>query len=113
MLLLLALFQLGGSWKFGKLGWTNLNSETGRKRGRCSSCSSTESQRGIRGWQEVDGSSYVRRGKWKRNIGIESNNMAGVYGLWQGIKQLKEKGVEEAMVFGDSHLIIQGMNGAS
>ena len=47
------------------------------------------------------------------NIGIESNNMAKVYGLWQGIKQLKEKGVEEAMVYGDSHLIIQVMNGAS
>ena len=47
------------------------------------------------------------------NIGIESNNMAKVYGLWQGVKQLKEKGVEEATVYGDSHLIIQAMNGAS
>ena len=47
------------------------------------------------------------------NIGIDSNNMVEAYGLWQGIKQLKEKGVEEAMVFGDSHLIIQAMNRAS
>ena len=47
------------------------------------------------------------------NIGIESNNMAEVYGLWQGIKQLKGKGVEEATVYGDSRLIIQAMNGAS
>ena len=47
------------------------------------------------------------------NIGIDSNNMAKAYGLWQGIKQLKEKGVEEAIVFGDSRLIIQEMNGVS
>ena len=47
------------------------------------------------------------------NIGIDSNNMVEVYGLWQGIKQLKEKGVEEAIVFEDSHLIIQALNGAS
>ena len=40
------------------------------------------------------------------NIGIESNNMAKVYELWQGVKQLKEKGVEEATVYGDSLLII-------
>ena len=39
--------------------------------------------------------------------------MAEAYGLWQGIKQLKEKGVEEAIVFGDSRLIIQALNGAS
>ena len=51
--------------------------------------------------------------KYFWNIGIESNNMAEVYGLWQGIKQLKEKGIEEATVYGDSHLIIQAMNGAS
>ena len=47
------------------------------------------------------------------NIGFDSNNMAEVYGLWQGIKQLKDKGVEEAIVFGDSRLIIQALNGAS
>ena len=39
--------------------------------------------------------------------------MAEAYGLWQGIKQLKEKGLEEATVFGDSRLIIQALNGAS
>ena len=39
--------------------------------------------------------------------------MAEAYGLWQGLKQLKDKGVDEAMVFGDSRLIIQAMNGAS
>ena len=47
------------------------------------------------------------------NIGFDSNNMAEVYGLWQGIKQLKDKGVEEDIVFGDSRLIIQALNGAS
>ena len=39
--------------------------------------------------------------------------MAEAYVLWQGIKQLKEKGVEEVIIFGDSHLIIRAMNGAS
>ena len=39
--------------------------------------------------------------------------MAEAYGLWQGIKQLKDKGVEEAIVFGYSRLIIQAINGAS
>ena len=41
------------------------------------------------------------------NIGNDSNNMVEAYGLSQGIKPLKEKGVEEANVFGDSHLIIE------
>ena len=45
------------------------------------------------------------------NIGQDSNNMAEAYGLWQGLKQLKDKGVGEVMVFGDSKLIIQAMNG--
>ena len=36
------------------------------------------------------------------NIGTDTNNIAKAYRLWQGIKQLKEKGVEEAIVFGDS-----------
>ena len=45
------------------------------------------------------------------NIGEDSNNMVEVYGLWQGLKQLKDKGVDEAMVFGDSRLITQEMNG--
>ena len=36
--------------------------------------------------------------------------MAEVYELWQGIKQLKAKGVEEATVYGDSRVIIQAMN---
>ena len=40
------------------------------------------------------------------NIGTDSNNVVESYGLWQGIKQLKEKGVDEAIVFGDSRLII-------
>ena len=39
--------------------------------------------------------------------------MVAAYGLWQGLKQLKDKGVEEAIVFGDSRLIIEAMNGAS
>ena len=39
--------------------------------------------------------------------------MAEAYGLWQGLKQLKEKGVDEVMVFGDSRLIIQELNGGS
>ena len=47
------------------------------------------------------------------NIGIDSNNMVEAYGTWQGIKQLKEKGLEEAIVFVDSRLKIQAMNGAS
>ena len=37
--------------------------------------------------------------------------MAEAYGLWQGLKQLHKKGVEEVMVFGDSRLIIQALNG--
>ena len=45
------------------------------------------------------------------NIGNDSNNMAEAYGLWQGIKQQKEKVVEEVIAFGDSLLIIQAMNG--
>jgi len=36
------------------------------------------------------------------NIENDSNNMAEAYGLWQGIKPLEKKGVEEAIVFGDS-----------
>ena len=47
------------------------------------------------------------------NIGYDSNNMAETYGLWQGLKQLKDKGVDEVMVFGDSKLIIQELNGGS
>ena len=39
--------------------------------------------------------------------------MVEAYGLWQGLKQLKEKGVGEVMVFGDSRLIIQAMNGGN
>ena len=39
--------------------------------------------------------------------------MAEAYGLWQGLKQLKEKGMDEVMVFGDSRLIIQELNGGS
>ena len=39
--------------------------------------------------------------------------MAKEYGLWQGLKQLKKKGVEEVMVFGDSRLIIHELNGGS
>ena len=37
--------------------------------------------------------------------------MAKAYGLWQGIKSLQKEGVEEVMVFGDSRLVIQAMNG--
>ena len=39
--------------------------------------------------------------------------MAEAYGLWQGLKQLQGKGVEEALVFGDSRVIIQALNGGS
>ena len=45
------------------------------------------------------------------NIGYETNNMAEAYGLWQGLKQRLVKGVDEVMVFGDSRVIIQAMNG--
>ena len=45
------------------------------------------------------------------NIGYNSNNMAEAYGLWQGLKLLKKKVVEEVLVFGDSRFIIQALNG--
>ena len=45
------------------------------------------------------------------NIGYNSNNMAEAYGLWKGLKQLKKKEVEEVLVFGDSRIIIQALNG--
>ena len=45
------------------------------------------------------------------NIGYETNNMAEAYGLWQGLKKLLVKKVDEVMVFGDSRVIIQAMNG--
>ena len=47
------------------------------------------------------------------NIEEDSNNMAEANGLGQGLKQLKDKGVDDAMVFEDSRLIIQAMNGES
>ena len=47
------------------------------------------------------------------NIGNDTNNMAEEYGLWQGLKQLENLGVKEAIVIGDSRLIIQAMNGKS
>ena len=37
--------------------------------------------------------------------------MVEAYGLWQGLKQLEARGIEEAIVFGDSRIIIQAMNG--
>lgn len=37
--------------------------------------------------------------------------MAEAYGFWQGLKQLQKKGVDEVMVFGDSRVIIQALNG--
>ena len=37
--------------------------------------------------------------------------MAEAYGLWQGLKQLQGKEVEEVLVFGDSRVIIQALNG--
>ena len=36
--------------------------------------------------------------------------MAEAYGLWQGLIQLKEKGVGEVIVFGDPRLIIQALD---
>ena len=47
------------------------------------------------------------------NIGYDSNNMAEAYGLWQGLLQLKEKRMDEVIVFGDSRLIIQALNGGN
>ena len=40
------------------------------------------------------------------NIGYETNNIAEAYGLWQGLKQLLVKKVEEVLVFGDFEIII-------
>ena len=37
--------------------------------------------------------------------------MAEAYGIWQGLKQLQKKGVDGVMVFGDSRVIIQALNG--
>ena len=37
--------------------------------------------------------------------------MAEAYGLWQGIKLLRKNGVDEVLVFGDSRLLIQALNG--
>ena len=37
--------------------------------------------------------------------------MAKACRLWQGLKQLQKKGVDEVMVFGDSRVIIQALNG--
>ena len=45
------------------------------------------------------------------NIGYDSNNMVEAYGLWQGLKKLQKKGVDEVMVIGDSRLIIRVVNG--
>ena len=45
------------------------------------------------------------------NIGHETNNMAEAYGLWQGLKQVQNVGANEAVVIGDSRLIIQAMRG--
>ena len=65
----------------------------------------------------MGGSLLVKKGRteveyfW--NIGTDSNNMAKAYGMWQGIKQLKVKGIEKAIVFGDSRLLIQALNGVS
>ena len=54
------------------------------------------------------GGKIVTEYSW--NIDYDSNNMAEAYGLWQGLVQLKEKGVGEAIVFGDSRLIMQALN---
>ena len=45
------------------------------------------------------------------NIGHDSNNMAEAYGLWQGLKQVQKVGADEAVVIGDSRLIIQAVSG--
>ena len=37
--------------------------------------------------------------------------MAEAYRLWQGLKQMQSVGAEEAVVIGDSRLIIQAMRG--
>ena len=39
--------------------------------------------------------------------------MDEAYGIWEGLKQLETLGVDEAIVLGYSHLIIQAMNGTS
>ena len=48
---------------------------------------------------------------WK--IRNDTNNMVEDYGLWQGLKQLEAMGIEEAIVLGDSQIIIQDMNETS
>ena len=45
------------------------------------------------------------------SIGHDSNNMAGAYGLWQGLKQVQKVGADEVVVIGDSMLVIQAMSG--
>ena len=37
--------------------------------------------------------------------------MAEAYGLWKGLKLLRKNGVDEVLVFGDSMLLIQVLNG--
>ena len=54
-----------------------------------------------------------KESKYFWNIGYDSNNMAEAYGLWQGLNQLKVIGAKEVMVFGDSRIIIQELNGGS
>ena len=54
------------------------------------------------------GGKIVTEYSW--NIGYDSNNMAEAYNLWQGLIQLKEKGVGEVSVFGDSRIIIRALN---
>ena len=44
------------------------------------------------------------------SIVFATNNKVEAYGLWQGLKQLENLGMDEAMVFGDSRIIIQAMN---
>ena len=45
------------------------------------------------------------------SIRHDSNNMAGAYGLWQGLKQVQKVGADEVVVIDDSRLIIEAMNG--
>ena len=43
------------------------------------------------------------------SVGHESNNIAEAYGLWQGLKQVQNLGVEEVVIIGDSRLIIHAL----
>jgi hypothetical protein len=42
-------------------------------------------------------------------LGEDTNNMAEALGLWQGLNQAREHGINEITVIGDSRLLIQAL----